>query len=444
MASTARAAGPASASAALTAPRFPSHAGPIYFPNSPQAFGVHARKLYPPRSTERSPSLAPGGIDPPRPRRHLAAHFVQVAQVKRLAQPAVRHRGLLLRRRRQRPVSLPPIFRHSPIRPRCGPIFPAARPASLATPPPAEPGFPPPFAAPAPVSPRGPAPRPPRTLRPRSPSPWTFRQTAALCAPARPRPATTGSPNTSSALPVCPSIPGVVERDVRHIPRRPKFRCHRKNSRAITPPGSAHGRFHLQPPTSVFAPSCNPHARFTSAVTPKAWPLWFFPNHQLKKRPAPIFGIGPFSIALRTSPLMVGKHPMRPDSLISVMFPTARLRLSLASPSAAFPPRSCPRPATQRGRFAVTAILALDHSLSRLASGLARAVIALGRGAKSEWPLGLQTPDRILLQLATMKLNPVEHGVRCSGSTRGPARSGNRLGALAAQSTSSSHPAASL
>lgn len=135
---------------------------------------------------------------------------------------------------------------------------------------------------------------------------------------------------------------------------------------------------------------------------------------------------------------------MRSPSLIWDMFPAARSRLSMAEPHAACPPRSWPRPATQRGRLAVTAILAPDHSLSRLASGQSRAVIALGRAEMSEWPLGLESPERILLQLATMKFNPVEHGVRCSGSTGGPARAGSHLGALAALSTLSSNPAPAL
>lgn len=69
-------------------------------------------------------------------------------------------------------------------------------------------------------------------------------------------------------------------------------------------------------------------------------------------------------------------------------------------------------------------ILAPDHSLSRLASGQTRAVVALGRAEMSEWPLGLDSSERILPQLATAKFNPAEHGVRCSGSTGSPARAG--------------------
>ena len=125
----------------------------------------------------------------PRRCRYLAADFVQVAEMRRHAEPAVRrgrarlqHRGgrefpsgglsrcfQFVRRATQCPQELFPCLLPRPL----------ARPVSRSS-----------SVGPARAHPAAPTPSPWLTLRCRCPSPSTARRTAAPCAPARPRPTT--------------------------------------------------------------------------------------------------------------------------------------------------------------------------------------------------------------------------------------------------------------
>ena len=102
-------------------------------------FGVQVHEL---SSRRLDRSLAPGDSRPPRPCRHFAADRVQVAQLQRLAEPAVRHRGSAPARPPPRPVSPRLINPRSPVRPPSDPLWPAGSPTSPAPPPLVSPGLP--------------------------------------------------------------------------------------------------------------------------------------------------------------------------------------------------------------------------------------------------------------------------------------------------------------